>query len=113
MDTTPLNVGYACINLTLQVNEHITTTRGMIKKTFAEKGLQYASQLALQNVQDLLKVVDWNLEHGFQLFRISSDIFPWASEYRINQLPDFFENSRCAGRHRRAAYPAHLSSGAV
>lgn len=91
MDTTPLNVGYACINLTLQVEEKITTTRGMIKKTFAEKGLQYASQLALQNVQDLLKVVDWNLEHGFRLFRITSDLFPWASEYRINQLPDFFE----------------------
>ena len=85
------NPGYACINLTLQVEEKVMTNRGMVRKTFTEKGVQYASQLALQNVQDLLKVVDWNLEHGFRLFRISSDLFPWASEYRINQLPDFVE----------------------
>ncbi|TAE32217.1 MAG: UV DNA damage repair endonuclease UvsE [Cytophagales bacterium] len=90
MIAAPSNVGYACINLTLQA-EKITTTRGMIKKTFTEKGVQYASQLALQNVQDLLKVVDWNLEHGFRLFRVTSDLFPWASEYSINQLPDFVE----------------------
>ncbi|MBO0936837.1 UV DNA damage repair endonuclease UvsE [Fibrella sp. HMF5335] len=91
MLTTTPNAGYACINLTLQVDEKITTTRGMIKKTFTEKGVQYASQLALQNVQDLLKVVDWNLAHGFRLFRITSDLFPWASEYRMAELPDFFE----------------------
>ncbi len=90
MIAAPSNVGYACINLTLQA-EKITTTRGMIKKTFTEKGVQYASQLALQNVQDLLKVVDWNLEHGFRLFRVTSDLFPWASEYSINELPDFVE----------------------
>lgn len=90
MITAPLNVGYACINLSLQA-EKITTTRGMIKKTFTEKGIQYASQLALQNVQDLLKVVDWNLTHGFRLFRVTSDLFPWASEYRIGQLPDYVE----------------------
>lgn len=90
MDLTPRNVGYACINLTLQV-EKIMTNRGMIKKTFAEKGAAYASELALRNVQDLLKVVDWNLAHGFGLFRVSSDLFPWASEYRISQLPDFPE----------------------
>ncbi len=84
------NVGYACINLTLQA-EKIMTNRGMIKKTFAERGVQYASELALKNVQDLLKIVDWNLAHGFGLFRISSDIFPWASEYRLSSLPDFTE----------------------
>jgi len=88
MITAPLNVGYACINLSLQA-EKITTTRGMIKKTFTEKGVQYASQLALQNVQDLLKIVDWNLKNGFRLFRITSDLFPWASEYSLNQLPDY------------------------
>lgn len=81
-------MGYACINLSLQARK-ITTNRGMIKKTFAQKGLAYASELALKNLQDLLVIVDWNLEHGFRLFRISSDLFPWASEYRIGDLPDF------------------------
>jgi UV DNA damage endonuclease len=90
MITTPLNVGYACVNLSLQA-EKVTTTRGMIKKTFTEKGVQYASQLALQNVRDLLKIVDWNLENGFRLFRVTSDLFPWASEYKLNQLADYAE----------------------
>ncbi|QMW05679.1 UV DNA damage repair endonuclease UvsE [Spirosoma foliorum] len=88
MDLTTHATGYACINLTLQANK-VTTNRGMIKKTFSEKGIAYASELALKNVQDLLKIVDWNLENGFGLFRISSDIFPWASEYRLVDLPDF------------------------
>ena len=84
----PHTVGYACINLSLQAHK-VTTNRGMIKKTFTEKGIAYASELALKNVQDLLTIVDWNLENGFGLFRISSDLFPWASEYRIAALPDF------------------------
>ncbi|GAB3508830.1 hypothetical protein GCM10027341_45110 [Spirosoma knui] len=90
MNSASLNAGYACINISLQA-EKIMTNRGMIKKTFAEKGTAYASELALKNVQDLLKIVDWNLEHGFRLFRVSSDLFPWASEYRLTDLPDFFE----------------------
>ncbi|GAB3335875.1 UV DNA damage repair endonuclease UvsE [Larkinella ripae] len=90
MILTPYSTGYACINLSLQAQK-VTTNRGMIKKTFAEKGLAYASELALKNVQDLLTIVDWNIEHGFGLFRISSDVFPWASEYRISDLPDFSE----------------------
>ncbi len=88
MELTLPNAGYACINLSLQPDK-ITTNRGMIKKTFTEKGIVYASELALKNVQDLLKIVDWNLEHGFRLFRISSDLFPWASEYRMANLPDY------------------------
>ncbi|UFH53411.1 UV DNA damage repair endonuclease UvsE [Spirosoma sp. KNUC1025] len=88
MNLTLGNVGYACINLSLQVDK-ITTNRGMIRKTFTERGIAYASELALKNVQDLLKIVDWNLKNGLHLFRISSDLFPWASEYRIADLPDF------------------------
>ncbi len=81
-------VGYACINLSLQASK-ITTNRGMVRKTFTQRGIAYASELALKNVQDLLTIVDWNLKNGIRLFRISSDLFPWASEYRIASLPDF------------------------
>jgi UV DNA damage endonuclease len=88
MTLTPSNIGYACINLSLQ-SDKITTNRGMIRKTFTERGIAYASELALKNVQDLLIIVDWNLKHGIRLFRISSDLFPWASEYRLSDLPDF------------------------
>lgn len=90
MNGIPHTVGYACINLSLQA-EKITTNRGMVKKTFTQRGIAYASELALKNVQDLLKIVDWNLKNEIRLFRVSSDLFPWASEYRMASLPDFPE----------------------
>src|SRR5579875_2494988 len=83
-----MNLGYACINTHLS-GQGVTSNRGMIRRTFLEKGVQYASQLALQNVQDLLKIVEWNVANGIKVFRITSELFPWASEYNIEHLPDF------------------------
>lgn len=85
-----MNVGYACINLTL-ADEGITTNRGMIRKTFLEKGIAYASELALQNVQAFQKIMEWNVENGVKIFRVTSDLFPWASEYRFKDMPHFRE----------------------
>jgi UV DNA damage endonuclease len=87
----PLNkmaLGYACINMELAQKGHMTN-RTMIKKTFLEKGLPYASELALSNVQALIRILKWNIEHRIPVFRMSSDIFPWASEYQLSDLPDF------------------------
>ena len=70
-------------------SERITTNRTMIKRTFQERGLPYASKLALQNCRDLVKILQWNEAHGIRFFRLSSELFPWASEYDISSLPDF------------------------
>ena len=88
MDQTT-NYGYCCINTTLQKSDKITTNRSMIKRTFAEKGINYASELALANVKDLVKIINWNNRQGIKLFRISSDMFPWMSEYNLSDLPDY------------------------
>ena len=63
----------------------------MVKKTFLEKGLGYASENALLNAKDLIKVIKWNNDHGIKMYRMSSDIFPWASEYEFTDLPHFEE----------------------
>lgn len=79
-----MNLGYACINMTLgKQKPKVTTNRSMIKRTFKEKGIEYAGELSLQNSIDLYKILKWNTENGIKLFRLSSDIFPWASEYGI------------------------------
>lgn len=83
------NYGYCCINTTLQKSDKITTNRGMIKRTFADKGINYASELALLNAKDLVRIVSWNNAQGIKLFRISSDMFPWMSEYNLCDLPDY------------------------
>jgi len=85
-----MNLGYACINKTLSgASPRITTNRGMIKKTFLEKGLEYAGHLSLANVSDLLVILRWNVEKNIRFFRISSDIFPWGAHYDISTLPQF------------------------
>jgi len=89
-----MNLGYACINTTLSEvpkSKRITTNRSMIKRTFKEKGKKYASELALQNVKDLYKILEWNESHDIKFFRVSSDLFPWMSEYEIKDLPDYNE----------------------
>ncbi len=84
-------LGYCCINMELQAAEKITCNRTMVKRTFDQKGLPYASELALKNMQDLLKILQWNQRRGITLFRMSSDMFPWMSEYELTDLPDFKE----------------------
>ena len=89
-----LNLGYACINMELSnkpKSERIMTNRTMIKRTFKSKGLEYASELALKNVQDLCKIIQWNEDNGIKFYRMSSNIFPWASEYDFDNLPDWHE----------------------
>ena len=81
-----MNIGYCCICLS---EPELTTNRSMVKRTFQQKGIIYASELILQNVRDLFKIVQWNQRQGIKLFRMSSDMFPWASEYRLADLPDF------------------------
>lgn len=61
----------------------------MIKRFYTERGMAYASSLALANCLDFEKVIDWNIEHKFFFYRMSSDMFPWMSEYSIADLPDY------------------------
>ena len=86
------NLGYACINTnlnTLPKKQRVTTNRSMVKRTFKERGLPYASELALANCRDLLTVLKWNEGRDIKFFRLSSDLFPWSSEYNLSDLPDF------------------------
>lgn len=84
--------GYCCINMTLsESKEKVTTNRGMVKRTFLERGISYASELALMNVRDLKKIIEWNHANSIRMYRMSSDIFPWCSEYEISELKDYKE----------------------
>ena len=82
-----INLGYACINMALQ-KQKISCNKGMIKRTFKAKGVPYASELALKNVQALKKIIEWNGTHGIKVYRMTSCLFPWFSEYDIFTMPD-------------------------
>ena len=85
-----MNLGYACINMTLSGQKpKVTTNRSMIKKTFTEKGIDYAGELGMLNAADLGRILRWNVENGIKVFRLSSEFFPWASEYKFEDLPQY------------------------
>jgi len=119
-----MNLGYACINMQLSYprewgsaprgTERITTNRSMIKRTFQQRGVSYASELGLQNVKDLYRILEWNEANDFKFYRMSSNLFPWASEYAWEDLPDhdaICENLLKAGNyakqhgHRLTSHP--------
>lgn len=83
-----MRLGYCCINLSLK-DQGVTTNRGMVKKTFLEKGTDYVTQLVINNLADLLTILEWNQKNGILVYRMSSDLFPWMSEYKFEDLPDY------------------------
>jgi UV DNA damage endonuclease len=85
-------LGYCCINLSL-ADQKVSANRGMIKKTFEAKGKDYAADLAYLNLCDLLTIIKWNVDNEIMVYRMSSDIFPWMSEYEITELYNFSQIS--------------------
>ena len=112
-----MKIGYACINMTLQTAGGITTNRSMRQKTFNERGLDYCSELALQNVKDLVHIIKWNNEMRIKQFRMSSDIFPWMAYYQLDELPDYEEISdylymaggEASDKQRLTFHPGHFN----
>jgi UV DNA damage endonuclease len=83
-----VNYGYCCINLTLD-KAGIKIGRSMIKKTFDARGIKYAGELAEANVRDMIEIIKWNNANGVKLYRMSSSMFPWMSEYELTDLPNW------------------------
>ena len=69
----------------------VSTNRGMIKRTFQAKGIEYAGQLFQKNAEDLIKVIQWNHENGIVVYRMSSCLCPWMSEFELKDLPNYKE----------------------
>jgi len=80
--------GYACININLK-KKGVKINRKMIAKTFKEKGIEYAGELALLNIQGVAETLVWNVENNILAYRMSSAMFPWMSEYEFKDLPQY------------------------
>lgn len=61
----------------------------MIKKTFDAKGIEYAGELAEANIRDMIEIIKWNNKNGIKMYRMSSNLFPWMSEYELIDLPNW------------------------
>lgn len=85
------NIGYCCLSIGINKGkskkDQIMVNRGMIRKTFDTKGLNYVSELIILNLIDTLKVLKYNAENNIPIYRMSSDSFPWLTSYEFNDLP--------------------------
>ena len=86
------NLGYACINETLKAKGIFTgrtARKATITKPDGSIDLDKISRLALLNCKDLARIMNWNAKNNIKLYRISSDLIPWMTEFVIEDLPDY------------------------
>lgn len=81
---TNLNMGYCCINTRLR-DLGIFTSRTCRLETVKQNGIDYIYELASQNIDDLAAIFRWNYKNNIFLYRMSSEMFPFASH------PDFYD----------------------
>lgn len=90
-------IGYAGMNNTLREREPpVRANKTMQKKTWEQKGLQYAGELAVQNFKGLMEILRWNVEHDIMFYRPASKLVPWHSQFDITDLPQYDELRRVA-----------------
>jgi UV DNA damage endonuclease len=104
------HIGYACINTTL-TTQGVCSNRTLRLKTLQEKGYDYVAELILSNLDALQKILEWNAENGYRLYRMSSEMFPFHSHleygYKIEELPNshlILEKLREIGRFAQATH---------
>ncbi|MDN6409673.1 MAG: UV DNA damage repair endonuclease UvsE, partial [Tetragenococcus halophilus] len=74
-----MKIGYACI---------VKGVPGLKYKTCRKKNATKEKLMSLieHNLMTLEKMMDYNYEQGIKLFRISSDIIPFGSDFEVNDL---------------------------
>jgi UV DNA damage endonuclease len=80
-----LSIGYCCLNVELR-KSGVFTSRTCRLKTLQEAGIEHSYRLAKQNLEDLETIIHWNAENNLFLFRMSSEMFPFATH------PDYYES---------------------
>lgn len=73
----PIQLGLCCMNITLR-NQFIPTyaSRTIIQRKIKELGIDELKSRVTKNLEDLIKMIEWNENNGIKVFRISSDLFP-------------------------------------
>lgn len=98
--------------------EHPTKNRPDPKKPAdVELGQRYVESLCLANVKDIMKMVRWNERYHIRFFRLSSEMFPFAShpEYGYKLAPFASEALAEAGKviaelgHRVTTHPGQFT----
>jgi UV DNA damage endonuclease len=75
-------IGYACTPISIPYR----TSRSFLLKNFNEEVFK---ECVMDNLNDLMNILRWNVDNNIYLFRISSDIIPFGS-HSVNKI-DWWE----------------------
>ena len=98
-----VQLGLCCMNMTLKIHYKVYASRKIILRTVKEKGIEELKRRILLNLEDLLKMIEWNEKNGIRVFRLSSEMFlhktnpkveDYGYEFAIPHLKKIAEPSR-------------------
>lgn len=89
-----IQLGLCCLNIELREKKPtIFSSRRVTLKTLEEKGVDNLKNKIINNLNDVLKMIQWNEDNGIKVFRLSSEIFPHYSNKKAeNYTLDFAIN---------------------
>ena len=117
MILTNVRLGYACINTELR-KKNIFMSRTCRLETIKTKGLDYVYSLVYQNLADLKTIIEWNFKNDIFVFRLSSEIFPFATHkdyfntFDLNQFKVLLQeigNLAVKYNQRLSFHPGHFT----
>jgi len=85
------NIGYACMHAgkypcsTEVVYNHRLTTGRTCRAATRNKDFESVGMKALENIQDLRRMLLWNVKHDIRCLRVSA-LFPWLDTYNPTHL---------------------------
>jgi len=72
----PVQLGLCCMNTTLKkLKPSVYASRRIIVRIVDERGIEELKLRITKNLEDMLKMMDWNEENGIKVFRMSSEMF--------------------------------------
>ncbi|KAI8377089.1 UV-endonuclease UvdE-domain-containing protein, partial [Choanephora cucurbitarum] len=108
---------FSCLNTVLRTQKPpVFCSRTCRLDTIAKKGSDYLKELALANVVDMKKMIQWNEDNKIRFLRLSSEMFPFASHEKAGYDIDFAEKELAeAGElarkynHRLTTHPGQFN----
>ncbi|CEJ01312.1 hypothetical protein RMCBS344292_15344 [Rhizopus microsporus] len=91
-------LGYACLNTVLR-HQKPPVFCSRTCRTAQKNGVEYLQELALQNIKDLKKLIQWNEDNHIKFMRISSEVFPLATHEKVGYSIDFAKDALAETTH--------------
>ena len=79
-----IQLGLCCLNTILRAQKPtVFCSRKMIIRSVEEKGIDVLKSKILENLNDAVKMIEWNEQHGIRVLRLSSELFPHKSNPKV------------------------------